>query len=399
MYDFDCLHDRRGSGCVKWDTGKRIFSGGDDFIPMWIADSDFATLPEIPAAIEARLSHPLFGYCTEPPKFFESLRGWLQTQHDFQVERDWIVPADGVLSAASLAIHAHTAPGDAIVVQTPCYDNFYKLIERSERKVRANPLHFADGRFTMDYDDLEQAFREGAKTLLFCNPHNPSGRVWQREELTRVADLCIRYDVRVISDDIHCDLALPGSRYVPLVSVREEMRSRTITCYAPGKTFNMPSLKAAAAVIPDPAARQALRDWQERIFLPKLNVLSYEAFAAAYTHGADYAAQLRDYIAQNAAVTLDFLATQLPEIRPVAIEGTYLMLWDCTALGLYGRDLVQFFAKEAGVAFSDGASYGPSLRGWVRVNLGCPRARLEQALQRVAEAVRARRDTDGRKEP
>lgn len=394
MYDFDTLHDRRQSGSVKWDTGKRIFSGGDNFIPMWIADTDFATLPEIPRAIEARLEHPLFGYCTEPPAFFDSLTRWLSQRHGWTVRPDWIVQAEGVVNAVALAINALTAEGGPVVVQTPCYDNFYKVIRNNGRKLVPNPLKLEDGRYTLDLEGLERIFADGAKTLLFCNPHNPTGRVWTKSELEQVADLCLRYDVRVISDDIHCDVVFPGHTYTPLASVREHMAGRTITCYSPGKTFNVPALKAAAAVIPGESMRDAFRSWQERMFLPKLNVLSYEAFAAAYTHGGRYADELSAYVAGNAAFVRGFLRERLPAIHPIAIEGTFLMLWDCTGLGRSGWELVTFFAKHAGVAFSSGDSYGADLGGWVRVNLGCSRALLARAMEQVAQAVETQLKTD-----
>lgn len=390
MYEFDAIQDRRGSGSVKWDTGKRIFSGGDDFIPMWIADTDFATLPEIPAAIEARLRHPLFGYCTEPNAFFDSLKNWLSARHGWSVERDWIVQAEGVVHAIALALNALTEEGAPVVVQTPCYDNFYKVLQNNGRALVKNQLVLEGERYVPDFAGLERAFAEGARTLLFCNPHNPTGRVWTRAELEQVADLCLRYDVLVISDDIHCDVVFPGHAYTPLASVRPGMEARTLTCYSPGKTFNVPALKSSAVVIPDGELRKAFRAYQERMFLPKLGVLSYEAFAAAYTHGADYAGALSAYVAGNAAYVREFLRERLPEIRPVSTEGTFLMLWDCTALGLEGRELVMFFAKNAGVAFSGGDSYGPELGGWVRVNLGCSRALLTQAMERVERAVRGR---------
>ncbi|MEG1849960.1 MAG: aminotransferase class I/II-fold pyridoxal phosphate-dependent enzyme, partial [Oscillospiraceae bacterium] len=330
---------------------------------------------------------PLFGYCTEPPAFFTSLCDWTSRRYGWRCDPSWVCPAESVLNAVALAINALTAEGDAIVVQTPCYDNFPKLIANNHRRLIANELLRDNADFSIDFFGLRRAFEEGARTLLFCNPHNPTGRVWTTEELRRVADLCIEFDVLVISDDIHCDIFAPGQRYTPLAAVDDRLRTRSITCYAPGKTFNVASLKASAVMIPDETLRSCFRAYQERMGLPKLSVLSYEVCIAAYTYGDRYADELGAYIAGNAALVQDFLARELPQIRCTQPQGSFLMLWDCTALGLSGQALTGWFADHAQVAFSSGSSYGASLDRWVRVNLGCSRVLLERALRQIKAAL------------
>ena len=220
MYDFDTVQNRCNSGSVKWGTGRRIYSGTEDFIPMWIADTDFPTLPQIPQAIARRLEHPLFGYCTEPPAFFTSIAGWIARRHGWNVQPQWVSQAEGVVNAIALAINAFTEPGDPIIVQTPCYDNFYKVIQQNQRTLLPNPLRFENGRFSIDLEGLEAALKSGARVLLFCNPHNPTGRVRTTGELQAVAQLCVQYDALVISDDIHCDVVRPDAIYTPLAAVQ-----------------------------------------------------------------------------------------------------------------------------------------------------------------------------------
>ena len=387
MYDFDKLQNRRNSGCVKWDTGCRIFHGGEDFIPMWIADTDFATLPEITEAISKRLEHPMFGYCCEPQEFFKSIASWAGKRYGWELETDWINQVEGVVHGIALSINALTEEGDSVIVQIPCYDNFTKVIERNKRRIEANKLVLKDGKFEIDFEGLEKCMQSGAKVMLFCNPHNPTGRVWRRDELEKVAELCRKYDITVISDDIHCDVVHPGNKYTPIASLNEDMQMRTVSFYAPGKTFNTAALKTACTVIPNPELMAKFKEWQGRMFMPKLNVLSYETSIAAYTYGEGYAQELSAYIAENAKYAYEFIKENVPKIKADPIEGTYLMPWDCSALGLEGRALVMFFANNAQVGFSSGNSYSPDWGGWVRVNLACSRERLKEALRRVAEAV------------
>lgn len=385
-YNFDMEHNRLGSGSVKWDTGKRIFGGGDNFIPMWIADTDFTTLPEITEAITKRLAHPLFGYAVEPQAFFTSFVEWSKKRYGWDIEKDWICPADGVVNAIAILINALTNEGDGIVVQTPCYDSFYKVIEQNKRIAIKNELVLSGDDFKIDFADLEEKFKAGNKVMLFCNPHNPTGRVWTKDELKELVGLCKKYDVLIISDDIHNEIVYKGHQYTPIASIDEGFLQNAITCCSPGKTFNIAAIKSSTIIIADENKRKLFKDYQERMFQLKLNVLSYEASIAAYTHGEDYANELATYIEENARTACEFIEKNIPQIKPYMPQGTYLMLLDCNKLNLTGRELVSFFTKNAGVAFSGGNSYGENYSGWVRVNLGCSRSRLMQALEQIKSA-------------
>lgn len=389
-HDFDAVIDRRGTGCVKWDLLGRAF-GNPDIIPLWIADTDFAVPDEVVAALRARLTHPVFGYSTTPDDFSPSLRDWLARRHGWRPDASWIVPAEGLVAAVAMAMNALTLEGDAVVVQPPVYDPFYGIVEANGRRLALNPLRrSADGRWEMDLVGLEALFAAGARCMILCSPHNPVGRVWSAGELSELASLCASYGVFIISDDIHSDLALGPIPYTPIGAVSGVDLDRLVSCYAPSKTFNLAGLKGSAVVIPGGQTRKSFCAYQERFHGCKPSATAFAAFVAAYRTGDVYADGLARYVASNARYASEYIASSIPVLAAAEPEGTFLMLVDCSSLGLESWDLVNFFKDEASVLFSRGAAYGEATNAYVRMNIGCPRSTLETALGRVRDACRGK---------
>lgn len=383
--ELDMRISRLNTGCIKWDELSDQF-GRDDLLPMWIADTEFPAPEAVLNALRSRMEHPVFGYTMRPPKMIDSFCGWLQRRHNFRIPEESVCVCDSVLAGLASAINALTEPGDSIVLQTPVYDPFYHLIEKNGRVLVKNPLVHEDGQWRMDFEGLEQIFAQGCRTMLLCNPHNPIGRVWTREELSRLADLVKRYDVIVFSDDIHSDLIAPGNTYTPLASVSDGMRERVLTSYSTSKTFNIAGIKGSYCVIENPDLRERFVCWQDRTHAGGPNIFGCIAMEAAYRDGDAYCDNLCQYIYANMEYVKQYIDDYLPQIRTQAAQGTYLMLWDCSAMGLTGQELKNWFVEHAGVVFSAGSSYGEAIADCVRVNVACSRSMLEEVMNRVRQA-------------
>ncbi|MFL0554687.1 MULTISPECIES: MalY/PatB family protein [Paenibacillus] len=387
-YNFDERVPRKGTYSEKWDTGQELF-GDPDVLPLWVADMDFRCAPAIVQAVTERAKLGIYGYTSRPKEYLEAITGWLERRHNWNVHPSWLTDTPGVVPALSVAVQVLTEPGDRVILQSPVYNPFYDVIRNNGREVAENPLILKDGRYRMDYDHLESLMQDGAKLLLLCSPHNPGGRVWTREELERVGELCLNYGVKVVSDEIHSDLVFAEYRHVPFASMSEALAGITITCAAPSKTFNIPGLATAYTIIPNVAIRKQFSERIKAQAIGSLNFFGPTATIAAYTQSEEWLDAVLIYIRANRDFAVAYLAEHLPAVVPVLSEGTYLLWLDCRALGWKKAEMKQVMYKEAKIAFTEGSIYGQNGEGFLRINLACPRSLLEEALERFCTAVAA----------
>jgi cystathionine beta-lyase len=386
-YDFDKIVDRNGTESLKWVYPRKVLKV-EDAIPMWVADMDFEAPPAVVEAVRRRAAHGIYGYPLVPPSFWQAAIDWLKRRHGWETRKDWMSMTPGIVPALNYCVRAFTKPGDPVIIQTPVYHPFYFAVENNGRHVVRNPLRFDGRRYAMDLDDLERKIDTPGQMLILCSPHNPVGRVWTREELEALGRIAIARDLLVISDEIHADLIYPGHQHHVLAALGPDLASRTITCIAPSKTFNIPGLSTAAVVASNPDLLKKFEDEAERAGFELGQVFGIVGFEAAYAHGEDWLDELLPYLRANVDLMERFLGEHVPGIRLIRPEGTYLALLECRSLGLEPTALNDFFLKKARVYFSDGTTFGKELEGFVRINFGCPRALLLEALERIERAVK-----------
>lgn len=385
MYDFDTLPDRRGTASLKWDFGGR-FAGREGLLPLWVADMDFVAPPFIVDAVARRAAHGVYGYTLEPESYFEAAMRWLQVRHGWDVRREWLLPAPGVVQAVSAALLAASVPGDRIVVQPPVYHPFAQRIRANGRAVAENPLVLDGDRYRMDGEGLERELAAGARVLILCSPHNPGGRVWTREELGRTAGLCARHGAVIVSDEIHADLALPGRRHVPIATVSEEAARITITCVSATKTFNLAGLGGALAIACDEGLRTRLQTALGAQCAATANCFAAAASEAAWRQGADWVDAMLACVAGNLAYLADRLPRELAGARVLPLEATYLAWIDLRGLGLTD-DEVRDRLLGAGIWLDEGRKFGTGGAGFQRLNLACPRSVLVRAVDGMVRAL------------
>jgi len=384
--NLDRVIDRRGTSSLKWDFQKRL-AGAENLLPLWVADMDFPVPPEVLAALRLRVEHGVFGYTLEPESWFEAAAAWTRARHDWELAREWLLACPGVVPAINLAILTFTQPGERVVIQPPVYFPFEASIRRNGREVLENPLVLEGGRYVMDLDALEHALDPRTRLLILCSPHNPVSRVWRREELERLAEVCLRRELVVVSDEIHCDLVLPGHRHLPTAALSGEIARRTVTLLSATKTFNLAGLGGSLAVIPDPELRRRFRAAKEALWTGVANPCSVTAAEAAWRYGAPWLEQVLAYVAGNYRYLVDFLSARLPAAGVFPLEGTYLAWLDFRALGFSDEELKERILRRARVWLDDGPMFGTGGRGFQRLNLACPRATLAEALERMARAL------------
>jgi cystathionine beta-lyase len=384
-YDFNAVIDRRNTGASKWDAvGKRF--GSEDVIPLWVADMDFSSPQCVIDAIVKRAEHGVYGYAVQQDAYFEAIVKWFKTRHHWQIERDWIAPAPGVVPALSVIVQAFTEPQDGVLIQPPVYHPFKKVISVWDRKVIENPLVERNGRYEIDFADLEIKAAQ-AKVMFLCSPHNPVGRVWTPEELQRVGEICLRHGVLVISDEIHADLIFRGHRHTPFASLSPQFAEHSLTCAAPSKTFNLAGLTTAYVIAPNPALKKRYEAMLNKASMGELNIFGIEAMIAAYEGGAEWLDALLEYLEGNLEYLKGFVAEHLPQIRVIEPEGTYLVWLDCTKLNLSVKELDRFFVHKAGLALNEGHLFGREGEGFQRVNIACPRQLLVKGMEQLKAAV------------
>lgn len=377
MYDFDRSINRRETGSLKWDK-----YAGKDVIPLWVADMDFASPPEVIDALHARTEHGVFGYTVPYDEVVEAVRNYLQRAHQLDVPAEWLVWVPGLVPAINLACRATGQPGSAVMINTPVYPPFLTAPGFSERVRTSVPLACRNGRWEMDWDAMEAAVTPNTKLFILCHPHNPVGRVWRREELERLLDFCERHDLTLVSDEIHCDLILDDVKHIPMLALGDRAARRTIALYSPSKTFNLPGLCCSYAVIPDAGLRAAFKRVARGI-ITEVNAYGYAGCAAAYKHGEPWRKQLIQYLRENRDIVYNVVRDHLPGIVMHPMEATYLAWLDVRGLDV--ATPAQAF-EDAGVGLSNGVDFGAP--GFLRLNFGCPRSTLETALKRMKKVIR-----------
>jgi cystathionine beta-lyase len=384
-YNFDEIIPRRGTNSVKWDE-----TSIEDVIPLWVADMDFRTFPPIIEALYRRVDHGVFGYTHVPESYYESVISWFSKRHGLS----GVVPADiiyttGVVPAVSAIIRGLTLPGDKVLIQTPVYNCFFSSIRNQGCIVEESHLVYENNTYTVDWEDFERKCSDSrVRIFLLCNPHNPAGRVWTEEELRRMGEICLKYDVFVIADEIHCELVMPGHHYTPFASLSPEFLRNSATCVAPTKAFNIAGLQIANIIVKDSHKRERIDRAINLHEVCDVNPFGVIATEVAYTgEGAEWLSQLNEYIAQNYDYLCQFIAGQLPQFCVVKLEGTYLSWVDCSALGVPSSVLVECLLTKYGVWLNDSEMYGEKNRSFVRINLACPRAVLAEGLQRMARGI------------
>jgi cystathionine beta-lyase len=396
-YDFDTVISRTGTASSKWDMLEELF-GYPDVLPMWVADMDFSSPPEVVKALKQRAEHGVFGYTFRPPSYYDAIIDWQKRRHGWSVPREWIVGVPGVVTAMSLLIKMLTEPHDRIMIQVPVYHPFYQIISQNGRTIVRNPLKLAGEHYEMDFAEMErQIISEKVKMLLLCNPHNPVGRVWTRDELTALGQLCLKHGVTVISDEIHGDIIFRGHRHIPFASLADEFAAIAVTCAAPSKTFNIAGLNSAYAVIANPAWRDKLSRRLKTLALDMENCFAQVAVEACYRHGEAWLNELLVYLEENVGMMSEFLAQELPEIKMIRPEGTYLAWLDCREISSDPSVWKEIMYSRARVAFHNGSIFGREGAGFLRVNFGCPRSLLSEGLERFARAVREYRQSFSQK--
>lgn len=379
-YDFDTVTDRRGTDSLKWNVP-------ENELPMWVADMDFKTAPAITEAIIKRAEHGIFGYSVIPDEWYSAYTDWWKTRHNVIFEREELLFSSGVIPTLNCCIKALTQPGDGVVILSPVYYVFYKLIRHNGRKVKDCPLSCTDGEYSIDFAQLERCFSdESTKLMLLCNPHNPVGKIWSADTLAVVGELANKYSVTVVSDEIHCDLTDPGREYVSYYSASELCARTGIVCISPTKTFNLAGIQSSAVAVRDPSLRSKIRRALLNDCSGEPNSFAVHAAVAAFRHGGEWLEELREYLYANKQAVADLLEKHIPEIKLVPSQATYLLWLDCTALGIGSRRLSQHIRSSTGLYITDGEPFGGD--GFLRMNIACPRTVLSDGLERLEKAVR-----------
>ena len=382
-YDFDTPINRRGTHSLKWDVG-------ENELPMWVADMDFQTALPIRRAIEVRAAHGVFGYTGLPDAWYEAYRGWWRVRHHFEMEKEWLVFCTGVVPAFSSIIRKLTAPAEKVLIQTPVYHIFFNSILNNGRQVLENPLKYDGEEYHVDFGDLEQKLSDPQTTLMIlCNPHNPVGKIWDKETLEQIGTLAAKHHVTIIADEIHCDLTTPGCEYIPFASVSEECRENSITCIAPTKAFNLAGLQTAAVMVPNRNLRHKVWRALNTDEIAEPNAFAVDAAIAAYTEGADWLDDLCVYLEENKQTVRDYIAEQIPQLKVVPSQATYLLWLDCTKIVGFASEAARFIREKTGLYLSVGSQYGKGGEHFLRMNAACPRSVLCDGLSRLKEGLAA----------
>lgn len=387
-YDFDKVIDRTGTNAVKLEALQRLY-GRTDLLPLWVADMDFETPSFITEALRQRLEHSLFGYTEMPDNYWAVVADWIDSHHNWKVEQEWLTYIPGIVKGIGMVVNFFVKEDEKVIIQPPVYHPFRLTPQGNGRQVVYNPLREeADGTYSMDFENLEQVADEKCRVLLLSNPHNPGGVVWNRETLVRLADFCYKHHILVVSDEIHCDMALWGNRHIPFASVSAEAAACSITFGAPSKTFNIAGIVSSYAIVPNEEIRRPFYRWLEANELNEPTLFAPIATLAAFSQGEAWRQEMLHYIEGNIRLVMEFCMVHVPQIKPLCPQASFLVWLDCRKLGLNHEQLVNLFVDRAHLALNDGEMFGTGGEGFMRMNVASPRSVIRQALEQLAEAVR-----------
>jgi len=387
-YNFDEIIDRRNTNAVKLERCKALF-GTEDVLPLWVADMDFRTPDFVLEAIQQRLEHPILGYTMPPRNFFDLFIAWIKEHHQWELSKNQVGFVPGIVPALAFAVQCFTSPGDEVIVQPPVYYPFFNVIQNNDRKLVYNQLKESNGKFEMDFEDLEQKITPGTKMLILCNPHNPGGRAWSLDTLKRLDELCAKHKILVISDEIHADMILPGNKHVPFATVSETAAVNSVTFMAPSKVFNMPGIISSFYIIPNQEHKNKFAGYLEALEVNAGNIFAYHTTVACYEKGEDWRIAMLDYVQGNIDYVVNYLKEHLPQIKPMIPDASFLLWLDCEQLGMESDELHQFFVQKAGLGLNKGTIFGPGGEYHLRMNVACPRKVLEQAMTQLKNALSA----------
>ena len=390
-FNFDQIIDRTNSTSAKWD--KRILEkgfGDPDLLPLWVADMDFKAPKPIIERLVKTAEYGIFGYSITPPSFYEAVLSWFKRRYGWEIDKKWLSQTPGVIPALDVAVNAFCNPGDKVIVQNPIYYPFYRVIENNGCRILLNPLKLSNNHYSMDFEDLEKKVKDPrAKMIILCSPHNPIGRVWTKKELKQLGEICIKNEILIVSDEIHCDLIFPGYKHTNIATINEGFAQNSITCTSTSKTFNLAGLKISNIVIPNQKIRQTFVNTQANLGVGGANLFAVAAMEVAYSHETceNWLDTLLQYLKGNLDFLKTFIKEELPQIKVVEPEGTYLIWLDCRELGLKHKELEKFMRGNAKLALDEGYIFGQGGEGFERINIACPKSILEQALIRIKEAI------------
>ncbi|WP_353095981.1 MalY/PatB family protein [Tissierella praeacuta] len=380
-YDFDRIIDRRNSNSMKW-------SGDNDVLPMWIADMDFKVADEILDSMKKTIDHGIIGYDYRPDSFYDAIINWVKDRYNWDIKQEWIIFTPGVVPGLGISVKTFSKEGDKVIIQPPVYPPFSGVVENNNRIVVENPLKYRDNKYIMDIEDLEKKIDKDVKVAMICNPHNPVGRVWTKEELEAFGNLCMKNNIIIVSDEIHCDLTFKGHKHIPLASISKEFANNTITFMAPSKTFNIAGLFASVAIIPNENLRSLYNATIENMSITHTNGFSIRGFEAAYKYGGEWLDKALKYIEDNADFAVDYINRNISEIKTYKPDGTFLMWLDFNSLGKTSYEINELLINKGKIQLNDGATFGKSGEGFFRLNIACPREVLTDGLKRIRTAVK-----------
>lgn len=390
MDQFNTIHDRKLTRSVKWDRLNEVFNT-EDVLPMWVADMDFQAPQAVNDEIIKRANHGIYGYTVIDSDVKASIIDWVKKRHHWHVNPNWLSFSPGVVTSLHILIQTLTEPGDNVLIQTPVYTPFYNVIEAHDRKIVKSPLVLNDDHYDIDFDDFEAKLKQGVKAFILCSPHNPVGRVWTKEELQKMAALCVEYEVLIISDEIHADLTLNEHRHFPIATMSDDVSQQTITCMAPSKTFNLAGLQASYVITENPDLKNKLDQGFANQGLSMLNTMGNTALEAAYRHGEPWLENLLQILGEHQTYVIDMFRKHTPELKVIPAEGTYLLWIDCSGLGMDDQTLQSFMIEKAKVGLNTGISYGNEGSQFMRMNIACPRQTLEEGVNRIIHAIQQNR--------
>lgn len=385
-YNFDKVVNRKDTDSMKWNNLKDNY-GSEDLLPMWVADMDFQSPKDIMEAFKKRVEHGVFGYPYIDGSVYDSIINWAKKRYHWNIEKEWIIFTPGVVVGLNIGIKEIGEKGDNVVVQTPVYPPFFRVVENYGRELRVNPIKFDGEKFVMDFEDLEEKIDYKTKVMMLCNPHNPVGRSWTKEELNRVGEICIKNDITIISDEIHADLTLSGTNHIPIASISEELSNRTITLMSPSKTFNIAGLFTSIAIVPNKELREGYARTLEKMEIGHVSIFGIVGLQAAYSKGEGWLNEALIYIEDNIDFTIEYINKNIPEIKVLKPEATYLLWLDFRGLDKTPDEINEALLNVGKIILNDGRPYGEGGEGYFRLNVGCPRSIVEDGLDRIKKSV------------